>query len=389
MSTNDTQDLYFHMEYPKTALINTAAVINAVKNQVSHYKTEYKQTDLVDSNASDCYSCPFYQKDGNCTRDCEKKRFQIVETRTYINEQNHFGKRAPLNTIAIKLFLYLHFLKADQNGYVRIEMQEAADVLCCSKRTILRNLDTLSRRGYISYGKGLFAGTYQAFILSVKENHKSAAQGGRGYFVLSFDMFKLLCNCKTINEIRLELRGIVSALDGLTNNQFLNETSFSDAKRMLPAYVTKKKIKQILISSEFRSMFGVKLSKENSFFYITMKEEYNPVRLKTDICKHCRSAIEQVVSSINKDIEKMNRKLKQHQPLLQLSNSDITDISKISLQLPEQVIVSAIYRFYDTYVKQGEKIHSVGAMIRTLSWDIYNYNKMMASQFENNSICIL
>jgi len=367
------EQFYFHMEYPKTALINTAAIINAIKNQPNHYKIQTQKTNIVDVDASNCYACPYYNRGENCTRSCGQKRFQVLTQRIYVNERNHFGTRQKLNTLAIKLFLYLHFLRVDKYGYARIEVTEAAEQLSCSKKSVTRNLETLSKRGYISYGKGLYPGTYQVFILSIKDNQKSASEGGRGYFVLSFDMLKTLINCKTINVLRLQLRGIVSTLDGLQNNQFLNETSFADTKRMLPDYVTKKQIIQIITTPEFGTMFGVKLSKGNRFFYLTMKDRFNPVRLKSEICDHCRDTITDAIKTLNDSISKTNKKQKKQDPLLQVKLQDLNDISKIALQLPETVIVSAVCRLYELYVKKGERIHSIGAMVRTLAWDIYGY----------------
>ena len=58
---------------------------------------------------------------------------------------------------------------------------------------------------------------------------------------------------------------------------------------------------------------------------------------------------------------------------------NIRDISKISLQLPVSCITQALHRFYDSYVKKGERIRSVGAMVRTLTWDIYGYQQLITS----------
>lgn len=371
--------IYYTYEYPDTTIINTADVVTAIRCQKNHYNTDVITTDTVDPDASDCYSCPFYQKGINCDRSCDKKHFIQKQVRTYINEHNRFGYKKELPAIAIKLFLYLHFLRSDKHGYLRIEINEASEILSCSCRSVIRNLDTLSKRGYISYTKGTFSGTYQVFLLSASENKKTAAQGGRGYFVLSYDMFSILLGCKTINELRLQLRGIISTLEGTTKNQMLQETSFIDIKRMLPAYVTKKLIRNTITSDHFATMFGVKLSKQNSFFYITMKDEFNPIRIKNDKVSEAKTEIENVINLMNADITKSNKKLKQKDPLLQITKEDIRDISKISLQLPISCITQALHRFYDSYVKKGERIRSVGAMVRTLTWDIYGYQQLITS----------
>ena len=372
-------NLYFEYDYPDTTLVNTAFVVTAIRCQKNHYQLNTVTTDIVDPDASDCYSCPYYKKDQNCHLSCNRKKFVQKQIRTYINERNHFGYRKELSTLAIKLFLYLHFLRSDKFGYLRIEITEAAEILSCSRRSILRNLDALSRYGYISYAKGTFSGTYQVFLLSASENKKTASQGGRGYFVLSYDMFQILLGCKNITELRLQLRGIISTLDGSTKNQMLQETSFDDIKRMLPAYATKKMIKNTITSEHFLTMFGVKLSKEHSFFYITMKEDYNPIRIKTDKVSETKSMISEFVSAMNTNITKGNRKSKTKQPLLSLSNEDLLDVARISLQLPVSCIEQAIHRFYDSYIKKGERIRSAGAMIRTLSWDIYRYQQILTN----------
>lgn len=244
-------------------------------------------------------------------------------------------------------------MRSDKFGYLRIELEEAATILSCSRRSVIRNLHTLSERGYISYTKGLYTGTYQVFLLSSTENKKTASQGGRGYFVLSYDMFKILLGCQTINELRLQLRGVISTLEGATKNQILHETSYADIKRMLPAYATKKLIRNTITSDHFCQMFGVKLSKERSFFYITMKEEYNPIRIKSAKVDDAKATIESALSRINADITKVNKKQKTKISLLSLTNEDIRDVANISLQLPVSCIVQALSRFHETYIKKG------------------------------------
>lgn len=377
VSSLTNSNLYFEYEYPETTLVNTASVVTAIRCQKNHYRMDTITTDIVDPDASDCYSCPHYKKGQNCTLSCDHKKYVEKQIRTYVNERNRFGYKRELSALAIKLFLYMHFLRADKYGYVRIETKEASNVLSCSIRSISRNLMLLSKRGYISCAKGPFSGTYQAFLLSSSENKKTAAQGGRGYFVLSYHMFQVLKDCKTVNELRLQLRGVLSTLDGTTKNQMLHETSYEEIKRMLPSYVTKSLIRNVITSEPFLQMFGVKLSKENSFFYITMKEEYNPVRVKSDKVDSAQNTIEKVILRMNSDISKTNKKQKTNHPLLTLSKTDIRDVSKIALQIPVPYIVQAISRFYESYVKKGEKIYSIGAMIRTLAWDIYGYQKLV------------
>lgn len=372
-------DLYYTHEYPDTTTVNTAAIITAIRCQKNYYRTDVVTTDIVDPDASNCYICPFYKKNANCDHECNQKQFIRKQVRTYINERNRFGYKKELPALAIKLFLYLHFLRSDRHGYLRLEVNETSEVLSCSRRSVVRNLETLSRRGYISYAKGVFAGTYQVFLLSASENKKTAAQGGRGYFVLSYDMFQILLGCKTINELRLQLRGVVSTLEGTTKNQILQETSYADVKRMLPAYATKKFIRNTITSEHFLQMFGVKLSKEHSFFYITMKEEYNPIRIKADKVANARNSIEDVMNQMNASITKTNKKFKTHVPLLSLTKEDIQDVAKISLQLPISCITQALSRFHESYVKRGERVRSVGAMVRTIAWDIYGYQQLNPS----------
>ena len=370
-------NIYFEHEYPDTTIINTAAVVTAIRCQKNHYLTDVITTDIVDPDSSNCYACPYYKKGVNCAKSCDQKQFVKKQVRTYINEHNRFGYKKELPTLAIKLFLYLHFLRSDKFGYLRIELEEAATILSCSRRSVIRNLHTLSERGYISYTKGLYTGTYQVFLLSSTENKKTASQGGRGYFVLSYDMFKILLGCQTINELRLQLRGVISTLEGATKNQILHETSYADIKRMLPAYATKKLIRNTITSDHFCQMFGVKLSKERSFFYITKKQENNPIRIKSDKEDDAKATLESALSRINADITKVNKKQKTKISLLSLTNEDIRDVANISLQLPVSCIVQALSRFHETYIKKGERIRSIGAMVRTLAWDIYGYQKLV------------
>lgn len=371
--------IYYQHEYPETTIINTASIVTAIRCQENHYRMDTISTGTVDPDASGCYSCPYYQKGVDCSLDCSHKQYELKQVKTYINEKNRFGHRQELPALALKLFLYMHFLRVDSRGYLRIELTEASEILSCSRRSIRRNLETLSKRGYIAYGNGPYTGTYQVFILSSTENEKTASQGGRGYFALSFDMFNIIKESQNVNELRLLLRGVVSALEGTTKNQMLQETSYRDIKRMLPAYATKKSIRNIVTSGRFAQMFGVKLSKENSFFYITMRDEFNPMRLRTDKVSSVMESLKASIINLNNEIKKSNRKDKTQVPPLSVTNEDLRDIANISLQIPVPYIEKALRRFHESYIRKGERIRSVGAMVRTLSWDIYGYEKLVTN----------
>ena len=127
-------NIYFEHEYPDTTIINTAAVVTAIRCQKNHYRTDVITTDIVDPDSSNCYACPYYKKGVNCTKSCDQKQFVKKQVRAYINERNHFGYKYELPALAIKLFLYLHFLRSDKFGYLRIELEEAATILSCSRR---------------------------------------------------------------------------------------------------------------------------------------------------------------------------------------------------------------------------------------------------------------
>ena len=106
-------NIYFEHEYPDTTIINTAAVVTAIRCQKNHYLTDVITTDIVDPDSSNCYACPYYKKGVNCAKSCDQKQFVKKQVRTYINEHNRFGYKKELPTLAIKLFLYLHFLRSD------------------------------------------------------------------------------------------------------------------------------------------------------------------------------------------------------------------------------------------------------------------------------------
>lgn len=68
-------NIYFEHEYPDTTIINTAAVVTAIRCQKNHYLTDVITTDIVDPDSSNCYACPYYKKGVNCAKSCDQKQF--------------------------------------------------------------------------------------------------------------------------------------------------------------------------------------------------------------------------------------------------------------------------------------------------------------------------
>lgn len=280
---------------------------------------------------------------------------------SYINERNYYGNRPYLNTNAIYLYIYLHFLNPSSDGKVVFNVKTASDFLNLSAKTIYRNLKVLLLHDYILYSKSE-QGEYTILINNYNTKSLTVSNGNKGYITLSLNTFKELLSENTkannINELRMQLRGLISCVPGLNQNVF-SDISYKNIKKVLPSYVKIKDIKRMLVTNKLSNIFTISLFDKTC--KIKAKDIYNPLVNKAEIVGKCKEQVEKLISKLNKKKEYKNN-------LLNISSKDIMDISNISLRLPIDDVLTGVSLLFEKY--SNKQVASIGSLVRVLSEDI-------------------
>ncbi len=292
--------------------------------------------------------------------------FSEKKTVRYINEKHRYGYRHPLKRNALLIYMYLHFLDPDENGYVRkIDTEEISEILGCSQRTVINNLSLLDKTGYIMANRLDIPGYFQAFICNYKDIFKKAQQGGRGFLRIGLDFMKALTCFEDVNAIRLAIRSYLSNIEFENKPQLDKEKSLRDIKSQLPEYVTRKKLLHVLSGDLFQKMFKV-TTKTRSATIIVLPE-YNQKTISEKIVGSCRGQVIDLIDRINK--ENRPRKNGSSGYQIRLSEKEITDISNIALKVPVPSVLEGLRHFYDLYVAQNLHYASAGALVRAFAYD--------------------
>lgn len=308
------------------------------------------------------------------------KSYKKVETKTlpdgtvqsrvsYINERDYYGMRPSLNTNAILLFIYLHFLNPTSDGLVFLTISDAAEFLNLPKKTIRCNLKYLQRRQYIIYDRNE-DGLYYVHINSYSSKHFNARNGGRGYISLSYDTFFDMVHegrAKNINELRLQVRGFISCVPGLSQDRFSN-ISLREMKKMFPAYVGFKDIKMMLMTDELQKFFHIGIQKGTSVISMKAKEAYDVLAVKKKTLDIAASDLKSYVDNLLKMKSFKKKKIR-------FSESDFLDVAKITLKYNIEDVKRAIWNLFDVY--GNTEIHSIGAMVRTITSDVAGYGRLL------------
>ena len=177
------------------ATVSRAHIYQAIGLR-DRYK-EYKHSD-------ECSGCPY--RDDNDFDSCIRCRKLKVN---YINDANRFGFRHRLNANSLKILLYLHFLNPDKKGRVQASIFDLCDKIGCCRACITDNLNRLTKYGYIS----VFKNSPTVFYITINDYEQlylPAKEGGRGYYVMSSDVFEQLKNISNVTSLRIYLSELLS-----------------------------------------------------------------------------------------------------------------------------------------------------------------------------------
>lgn len=194
----------------------------------------------------------------------------------YINETNTYGPANKLSAIALKTFVYLHFLFPDAHGLVEFDARDAAEDFKCSRQSVVNSVYSLKEKGYIEYSRSPENPSHE-FLIVIKGYDKlglKANQGGRGYIVMNKNMAAAIFSCKSLNAVRVAIR-VAFDTDSQGNREY---TSLNEFKRFLPERYTLKDIRGFVEEAK-KHAFQVadirqpKISKRDYPITITLKEK--------------------------------------------------------------------------------------------------------------------
>lgn len=359
-------------------LTNTASIGNAVLKSALYLRDNYRvmeSNQTLDLRKSGCYSCEVYYQDGfddsfcgNCPdcNECPHKVYTTSNRKIYVNEKNRFKERHLLKKNAILLFMYLHFLNPDANGLVYVDIEDAADTLSCSERTIKNNLALLNRHNYIDLAPNAVApGYYRLFLSEYKTYFLPAHMGGRGYSIIAKSTFKELSLLPDINSLRLAIRNILPETEPKAATDRRLARSYKEIKRDLPTYCSKNTIRKISSTSQFQKLFRINAKKR--FIIIEAKEEHNPLHTANALRSDCRIRVTKLISSINASVASTKNRI-----LFNVTETQLNDIANIALKIPVQYITSAIRLIYDEYISHNQHVQNLPALVRTVADEHYN-----------------
>ena len=352
------------------ASIGLSMLIPAISLR-TNYKI-YVPEKHLDEDKTGCYTCPYYRSD-NCAT-CEKKEYYTQSRTVYINEKNRFGYRYPLKQKALLLYMYLHFLSPDENGYIsKVDTEETAQKLHCTERTVKNNLRLLMREGYITAGKTCVSGYYQVFLNGYKQIFLKAKEGGRGFLRISSGMMEELTDLPDTNAVRLAIRSYINETELHFRPGANREKSIRDIKAQLPEYVTKKKLFSVFENPVFRKLFSVIQKKRTAI--ISLREQFNQEKLAEQVKDACRQEVKKLEDQINKETKKRGKYEKKYP--MRLTEKDLSDISNIALRLPITAVTDAVRIFYETYVVNNINYDSAGALVRAYATEQVRLSGLM------------
>jgi len=393
------------MELSNFARIGKGVISKAIGLQENYTETYIKQGEKRDELRSGCYSCPVYQakcqlRDAGLEdeaeaiecrcRECADAVYvpEFEECKKYVNEKNMYGYQETLKSNPIKLLMAYHFMQPDAHGLIcDVDIKELAGLVGCTVETIKNNNKMLADYGYIHVcSSGRYDGCINVILAEYKDYHKTAEEGGRGYFTMSSSMMGKILNLKGINTLRVNLKGLLlvdnASYRDMENPEMSTATAtYKTLRGFMPDYCKRNviinamkqddtifsfnccdKCVEFRINQEFaqKNMRNVMMSEEEA----KMKEfvgGLNGVLLM---------AGKNYVHGINLDVD--NCLSGYHiaeadgYAMLPLCGKDYKDLAALCVQYNRDTVLEAVITAYNNYTLRGTAIRNFGGMVRTL-----------------------
>lgn len=214
----------------------------------------------VDRKTSGCLSCPVYAAmlrgeavEEKCAA-CKTKRT------LYQNETTRYRYKDPLTKAELFVFLVLHLYGPSSTGVVTdVSAVRLAEECKIAPKTAYEALNGLIAKGYLHLNKDI-RGAYTALISDYESYFLPANKGGRGYSVLTKEIFDQLLTIKgSINALRYTLRSYLNIeLDAAKHfdHDLVHSESLKQALSYLPGYFRPYNLRRIL-KEELPSMLSL------------------------------------------------------------------------------------------------------------------------------------
>ena len=336
-----------------TAPVGQAVLRSAIR--LSDNFIKFREVAVFDPGASGCYDCLHAGSD--LCANCPNKVYHKEMKKIYVNEKARYGERMTLSRNAILVFVYLHFLSPDENGFIRmVNVQEAAEFLHCCPRTVRNSLNALASSGYIAVRKLENSPCqYSVFLSDFRDYFRTAKEGGRGYLLLTRETFLALAGQSTINSLRLAVRSILSFADGRERADAQNPRSYPEIARALPGYCSRKHILAETDRDAFRKIFDVQSDRYT--IRMRIRADFDPAGASDLLRKDCESAVLDLLKELNKNASRAHR--------LSFTKAEMRDISGIALRYSVPNVLHAIRQVMREYIETDRAVKNVGALIRT------------------------
>ena len=358
----------------KFASIGKSILVQAIGVQANY--SEVITTD-IDKEKSGCFDCVHsFDSSGTSCLDCPSKCY--LTKKVYRNEKNIYGSKPRLKSNAIKLLLYFHFLRPDDNGIIKnISLKDTAGFLRCDLRTVYNNMKLLDSYGYIKYTK-TYDGTRNVLILAYKDAFKKADEGGRGYVVINKPLLDKLIMIEDIITLRLFIRNLVE-LDSLNKKDEsasinMITKSYKELKRELPSYCKKNIINKALSYKD--KVFFIK--KEDNGITFTLNEEYIGKRKRKEQTKYCTYQLNKFIKALNESIRRQkDDSLDINDPnydilyshinpkFINVLPNEVYELAHLAVYYSLEQVKEALCLAWEYYMLKNEEIESYGAVVRT------------------------
>ncbi|SCP99142.1 hypothetical protein [Anaerobium acetethylicum] len=376
----------------KYAKIGKAVLARALGLQKNYTEEIESRREVTDEVASGCTTCKWkdvssvakegtalYEEQVSNCASCKTKQTKMECTykKVYRNEKNQYGYLPRLKTHAIKLFLAYHMLEADDNGFVRnVSIKELATLLGCNVKTIKNNNRILMEYGYIHFSN-VTADTINIYLPEFASYFEPAGSGGRGFLVLSEDVFSAIVETRSLNPIRLSLRQLME-FDILNNQGFtVQEKTYKELKRTLPDYCKPNVIRKV---ASLLNMFEVTINA--SSLRLAIKDEYNAKKVKKAEKAHYEEDLAQFFCELTNHVSAINTLVMDKNEsqyasffasnpfdgfkLFPYRPGDLADLAGLCVEYSKQIVIDALSLVYREYIlREGKKVRLLGALTRS------------------------
>ena len=370
--------------------IGKAVLIRAIGLQKNHSILEKVDT------VNQCESCPCKSLFDNAGKKCPEydsctEKDNITYVKKYINEKNKYGYAKKLGTNSIKLFLSYHTLHPDKNGIIMdVDLKEQAALLNVNIKTIKSCNSVLQEYGYISYAK-TDTNTINVMLPEYSDYYKPATEGGRGFFVMSKELFYELLKIESLVMLRISIRQLLE-LDNLSIKGSFNviEKTYRDLRLGLPQYCKPNVIRMITKKNK-NDIFNIQIN-ETSLRFVA-NDIFNAKKHKSDQEQQYIQMFTEFIKDFNTQVASINSNsyslddftYKEFIPeekidtyvSIGFKELEIIDIAQLSMQYSFDKVIEAFSMVYKDYKLKDKHINNIGGLLRTII--ISSYKKEEAA----------